>query len=82
MESVTYEGDYPYMNNHLINHSESILGFKEKNFLVCSFESWSGGKKRKEEIGIKNQLSYLTTVEVDNNFNDVFKGEHHDNCVT
>jgi hypothetical protein len=30
MESVTYEGAYPCMHNHLINHSESILGFKEK----------------------------------------------------
>jgi hypothetical protein len=39
MESVTYEGNYPCMHNHSINHSESILGFKEKNFLVCSFES-------------------------------------------
>ena len=82
MESVRYEGDYPCMHNNSINHSESILGFKEKNFLVCSFESWSGGKKREVEIGMKNQISYLTTVEEDSNFNDVFKGKHHDSCVT
>jgi hypothetical protein len=53
MESVKYEGVYPYMHNHSINHSEIILYFKEKNLLVCCFESWSGGKKRKAEIGIK-----------------------------
>jgi len=82
MESVKYEGVFPCMNNHLINHSESILGFKEKCFWAFSFESWSRGKKRKEEIGMKNQLSYLTTVEAYNNFNDVFKGGHHDSCVT
>jgi hypothetical protein len=82
MESVTYEGDYPYMHNHLINHSECILGIKKKKIMVYLFESWSRGKKRKEEIGMKNQLSYLTTVEAYNNFNDVFKGGHHDSCVT
>jgi hypothetical protein len=54
MEIFTYEGAYPCMHNHSINHSEIIFGFKDKNFLVCSFESWSEGKKRKEEIGTKN----------------------------
>jgi hypothetical protein len=82
MESVTYKGDYPYMHNHLINHSEIILCVKEKKLMVFSFESWSGGKKREVEIGMKNQISYLTTVEEDSNFNDVFKGKHHDSCVT
>jgi hypothetical protein len=61
---------------------KAFLASRRKKFLVCSFESWSGGKKRKAEIGMKNQLSYLTTVEADSNFNDVFKGEHHDSCVT
>jgi hypothetical protein len=75
MESVKYEGVYPCMHNHsLIIVKKAFFDFKEKNFLVCSFESWSGWKKRKAEKGIKNQLSYKTTVEADNNFNDVFKG--------
>ena len=81
MKSGTYEGAYPCMHNHLINHSERIIGFKEKKFLVCSFEFWSEGKKRKAEIEMKNQLYYLTAVEVDRTFNDVFNGEHHDSCV-
>jgi hypothetical protein len=34
MESVKYEGVYPCMHNHLINNSERINDFKEKNFLV------------------------------------------------
>jgi hypothetical protein len=41
------------------------------------------GRKGKKKIGMKNQLSYLTTIlEEDNNFNDVFKEGHHDSCVT
>jgi len=51
MESVKYEGIYPCMHNHSINHSKIILKFKEKKFMVCSFESWSGWKKRKVEKG-------------------------------
>jgi hypothetical protein len=49
MESVKYEGVNPYTHNHSIDHSKIILDFKENFFLVCSFESWSGWKKRKEE---------------------------------
>jgi hypothetical protein len=49
MESVKYEGVYPYMHNHSINHGKSIPEFKEKNLMACSFESWSGWKKRKEK---------------------------------
>jgi hypothetical protein len=47
MESVKYEGVCPCMHNHSINHSKIILEFKEKKFMVCSSEYWSGWKKRK-----------------------------------
>jgi hypothetical protein len=57
MESVKYEGTYTGMHNHSINHSEIILDFKEKKIMVCSFESWNEGKKRKAEIG--NKTNYL-----------------------
>ena len=41
------------------------------------------GRKGKKKIGMKKQLSYLKTVlEIDRNFNDVFKEVHHDSCVT
>ena len=52
---------------------------------MCSFflNLRAKGRKGKHKIGMKNQLSYLKTVlEVDSNFNDVFKEGHHDNCVT
>jgi hypothetical protein len=49
MKSVKYEGGYPYMHNNSINHSEIIPNFKEKKKLLCSFESWSRWKKRKEK---------------------------------
>jgi hypothetical protein len=51
MESVKYEGVYPCMHNHSINYSKIFLDFKEKNYLVSPFESWSGWKKRKEKKG-------------------------------
>jgi hypothetical protein len=49
MESVKYEGVYPCKDNNPINRSKIIHYFKENFFLICSFESWSGWKKRKEK---------------------------------
>jgi hypothetical protein len=53
-------------------------------FLWCAlFESRAEGIKGKQKIGMKNQLSYLTTIlEENSNFDDVFKEGHHESCVT
>jgi hypothetical protein len=65
-----------------INHGERILGFKEKNsdvlFLILEQREEKESRKRdKNQIILSNN-----STEADSNFSDVFKGGHHDNCVT
>jgi hypothetical protein len=50
---------------------------------VLFFYSWAKGRKGKQKIGMKNQLSNLIAVlGADSNFSDVFKEGHHDSRVT
>jgi hypothetical protein len=67
----------------LINHSETFFSLRRKFSGVLFLNLRVEGRKGKQKIGMKNQLSYLTIVlEADRNFNDVFKEGHHDSCVT
>ena len=62
---------------------KEFFSLGRKIYGVLFFESRAEGRKGNHKIGMKNQLSYLTIVlEVDRNFNDVFKEGHHDNYVT
>jgi hypothetical protein len=71
------------MHNIRLIIVKTFFALRRKFFWCALFESRAEGRKGKQKIGMKNQLSYLTTVlEADSNFNDVFKEGHHDNCVT
>jgi hypothetical protein len=71
------------MHNIRLIIVKAFFSLRRKISGVLFFESRAEGRKGKQKIGMKNQLSYLTTVlEADSNFNDVFKEGHHDSCVT
>jgi hypothetical protein len=56
MESVKYEGVYPCMHNHSINHSKIILDFKEKNFWYALLNLGADGRKGKKK---RDKTNYL-----------------------
>jgi len=66
MESVKYEGVYPYKNNHLINHSEVLLTSRRifvyiYALLNLEMDGRKGNQKRdKTNYLIKQQLKQIT----------------------
>jgi hypothetical protein len=82
MESVTYEGLIPVCIDIRLIIVKAFFALRRKISGVLFLNLRVEGRKGKQKIGMKNQLSYLTVLEADNNFSDVFKEGHHDSCVT